>query len=68
MTIDTSNRLPRFRRAASEVACVLTTRDLSILRLVESFRLLTSEQLRLLADGSEQGIRAASKYSFMPGT
>lgn len=56
ITTAQAQRLPRYRRASTEVACVLTTRDLNILRLVESFRLLTSEHIQQLAPGSPQGI------------
>jgi Replication-relaxation len=67
MTTDTTNRLPRFRRSSTQVACVLTPRDLAILRLVESFRLLTSEHLRLLAPGSDQGILRRLQILFHAG-
>jgi protein involved in plasmid replication-relaxation len=67
MTTDTTNRLPRYRRASTEVACVVTTRDLALLRLVESFRLLTSEHLRLLAPGSPQGILRRLQILFHAG-
>jgi hypothetical protein len=56
LTTAEAQRLPRYRRATGEVPCVLTPRDLAILRLVESFRLLTSEHIQLLAEGSPQGI------------
>lgn len=67
MTTAITNRLPRFRRAASEVACVLTTRDLDILRLVQSFRLLTSEHIQHLAVGSPQGILRRLQALFHAG-
>jgi DNA-binding PadR family transcriptional regulator len=54
--ITTPLRLPRYRRATGEVSCVLIPRDFAILRLVQSFRLLTSEHIQLLAEGSDQGI------------
>ena len=43
--------LPRYKRAATKVNLILTERDLIILRLVESFRLLTSEHIQALAPG-----------------
>jgi protein involved in plasmid replication-relaxation len=67
VTIDTTNRLPRYRRASTEVACVLTTRDLEILKHVESFRLLTSEHIRLLVPGSDQNILRRLQILFHPG-
>ena len=51
-----STRLPRYRRAAGEVALLLTNRDLDILARVESQRLASSEHLRHLIDGSDQQI------------
>jgi hypothetical protein len=51
-----TTRLPRYRRAATEVNCVLTSRDIHILQTVHSFRLLTSELIQMLAGGSAQGI------------
>ncbi len=52
----TRKRLPRYRRAQREVALALTRRDLEILSLVESFRLMTSAHIQALADGSKQGV------------
>jgi hypothetical protein len=63
----TEQRLPRYRRATGEVACVLTPRDLAILRLVESFRLLTSEHIQRLAPGSPQGILRRLQLLFHTG-
>ena len=51
-----SSRLPRYTRADAEVSLQLTPRDLDILRTVESFRLLTSEQIQSLIAGSDQAI------------
>lgn len=56
MNDDTTNRLPRYRRAAGEVSLLLTDRDLDILAAVESHRLLTSEHVQALIDGSGQQI------------
>ena len=67
MTIDTTNRLPRYHRSVAQVACALTTRDLNILRLVESFRLLTSEHIQRLAEGSPQGILRRLQILFHAG-
>ena len=50
------SRLPRYRRAQREVNFALTPRDLEILALVESFRLLTSAHIASLTRGSNQGI------------
>ena len=69
-SIDTTTgqvRLPRYTRGATEVSCVLTPRDLSILQAVESFRLLTSEQIQLLAEGSDQGILRRLQVLFHAG-
>lgn len=55
VTTAQTQRLPRYRRAAAG-SCVITRRDLAILRLVESFRLLTSEHITALTHGSPQGI------------
>jgi len=62
-----TTRLPRYRRATTEVACVLTPRDLAILRLVESFRLASSEQIQLLVSGSDQGILRRLQALFHAG-
>ena len=51
-----AQRLPRYTCAKTELSCVLTPRDLEILKHVEGFRLLTSEHLQLLVPGSPQGI------------
>jgi protein involved in plasmid replication-relaxation len=39
-----------------EVPCLLTPRDVAILQVVESFRLVTSEQIMRLVEGSAQNI------------
>ncbi len=67
VTTAQAERLPRYRRASTEVACVLTPRDLDILCLVESFRLLTSEHLQLLVPGSDQGILRRLQILFHAG-
>jgi hypothetical protein len=66
-TITTNNRLPRYQRAETEVPCVLTPRDLEILKHVESFRLLTSDHVRLLVPGSDQGILRRLQVLFHDG-
>ncbi len=68
-TADTAinNRLPRYRRTTTGVRCVLTPRDLEILRTVESFRLLTSEQICALVAGSDQGILRRLQRLFHDG-
>jgi len=60
-------RHPRYRREKAEVACVLTQRDLDILRLSESFRLLTSEHIQLLVPGSDQNILRRLQVLFHAG-
>jgi hypothetical protein len=60
-------RLPRYARAKTELSCVLTPRDLEILKHVESFRLLTSEHLRLIVPGSDQGILRRLQKLFHAG-
>jgi len=67
VTTAQAERLPRYRRATTAGSCVLTRRDLTILRLVESFRLLTSEHLRHLAPGSGQGILRRLQALFHAG-
>ena len=67
MTTDPTNRLRRYRRTSTEVACVLTPRDLEILRLVESFRLLNSEHLTALIPGSKQVILRRLQILFHAG-
>jgi len=52
----TTTRLPRYRRAATEVSCVVTQRDLEILKTVQNFRLVASADIQALAIGSKQGI------------
>lgn len=61
-----TTRLPRYRRA-TEVPCDLTPRDLDILKAVQSFRLLTSEHIQLLAQGSDQGILRRLQKLFHAG-
>src|SRR5713101_1333480 len=60
-------RLPRYKRAAGDVSLVLTARDLEILRLVQSFRLLTSEQIQALTQGSGQNILRRLQKLFHSG-
>jgi hypothetical protein len=62
-----TTRLPRYRRAGADVTCVLTARDLEIMRLVESFRLASSEQIQLLVEGSDQGILRRLQALFHAG-
>jgi len=62
-----SPRLPRYSRAEAEVYLQLTPRDLGILRLVESFRLASSEHIRALAPGSDQGILRRLQVLFHAG-
>jgi Replication-relaxation len=52
----TRKHVPRYRRAETGATCVLTSRDLDILKLVESFRLASSEHVQLLIAGSDQNI------------
>lgn len=61
-----SPRLPRYRRA-TEVPCVLTPRDLEILKIVQSFRLVTSEMLQALVEGSNQGLLRRLQKLFHAG-
>jgi hypothetical protein len=56
MSTTPGTRLSRYRRAATEVAHKLTERDLDILALVQSFRLLTSDYIQALGSGSKQGL------------
>jgi len=67
VTTTETQRLPRYKRAKPEVACVLTPRDLEILRLVESFRLVASEHVQLLVKGSDQGILRRLQALFHAG-
>ncbi len=54
-------RHPRFRRIAALSECVLTSRDLDILTRVESYRLVTSEQLQaLIPAAAEAGPRSGT--------
>src|SRR5438552_3210680 len=62
-----SPRLPRYTRAEADVSLALTPRDLEILRLVQSFRLLKSEHIQLLAAGSDQGIARRLQKMFHAG-
>ncbi len=69
MTSETTTRprLPRYKRAQTEVSFALTKRDLDILALVESFRLATSEHIQALAPGSSQGILRRLQKLFHAG-
>jgi len=49
-------RLTRYRRAQRQVNFALTERDLEILRIVESYRLVASPHILALTHGSNQGI------------
>ncbi len=60
-------RLPRFTRAQRQVCLALTPRDLEILALVESYRLLTSAHLQALAPGSTQGVLRRLQKLFHAG-
>ena len=60
-------RLPRYMRADAKLHLALTHRDLYILRLVESFRLMTSEQICALTEGSAQGILRRLQKLFHTG-
>jgi hypothetical protein len=62
-----TGRLPRYKRAAGDVSLVLTARDLEILRLVQSFRLLTSEHIQALTGGSDQNILRRLQKLFHAG-
>src|SRR5947209_5032371 len=66
-TDNTRQRLPRYRRAAAKVPCVLTERDLEILSLLHLFRLLTSEHILALISGSGQGILRRLQALFHDG-
>jgi DNA-binding PadR family transcriptional regulator len=67
MKNDIEQRLPRFRRAPDDVSCALTSRDLDIMDLVESFRLVTSEQIQTLIQGSGQGVLRRLQKLFHAG-
>ncbi len=56
ITAPKPNRLPRYRRAQRQVNFALTERDLNILRIVESYRLMASPHVLALTHGSNQGI------------
>lgn len=50
-------RAPKFKRKPRQLGGVrLQERDIGIIRLVHDYRFLNSDQIKLLADGSEQGI------------
>ena len=52
-----TKRAPKFKRKPEEVGGVkLQGRDVRIISLVHDFRFLNSDQIKLLVDGSEQGI------------
>lgn len=63
----TRTRLPRYKRTQREVALMLTPRDLDILALVESFRIMSSEQIQALTEGSRQGILRRLQKLFHAG-
>lgn len=57
MEIETQIRRPRFRRHRfGKPPLVLQERDTEIVRLVADYRFLTSEQIQVLVDGSDQAI------------
>ena len=62
-----SPRLPRFRRTAALGECVLIPRDLVVIARVQSYRLLTSEQLQALVPGSGQGLLRRLQKLFHAG-
>lgn len=62
-----ATRLPRYRRASTELLSTLTPRDLEILQHVQSFRFLTSELIQHLAPGSAQGILRRLQKLFHAG-
>ena len=62
-----SSRLPRYTRAEDDIPLALTPRDLSILQIVDSFRLLTSEHIQHLIEGSDQGIARRLQKLFHAG-
>jgi len=52
-----TKRAPKFKRKPEEVGGVkLQQRDIRIISLVHDYRFLNSDQIKLLVDGSEQGI------------
>ena len=63
----TPKHLPRYKRAQREVGFIFTKRDLEILRIVESFRLVNSEHLQALVEGSNQGILRRLQKLFHAG-
>ena len=62
-----NTRLPRYRRAATEVPCLLTERDMEILQIVHAFRLITSAHLQALVTGSNQGVLRRLQKLFHAG-
>ncbi|MDT8067956.1 MAG: replication-relaxation family protein [Terriglobia bacterium] len=67
MTAPASKRLPRYRRAPEDLSCSLTLRDLEILGVTESFRLVTSEHIQALTAGSGQGVLRRLQKLFHAG-
>jgi hypothetical protein len=63
----TPKRLPRYKRAPTQVPSVLTRRDLDIIHTVQSFRLLTSAHIQSLAAGSNQGVLRRLQKLFHAG-
>jgi hypothetical protein len=63
----TANRLPRYRRTPTLSECAVTSRDLNILSIVESFRLASSEHIQALVEGSNQGLLRRLQKLFHAG-
>jgi len=64
----TTNRAPKFKRKPEQLGGLrLQERDIGIIRLVHDYRFLNSDQIKLLADGSEQGISRRLKKLFHHG-
>jgi hypothetical protein len=60
-------RLPRYRRVSAAAHLALTSRDRAILATVHHYRLVTSEHLTALTDGSNQGILRRLQKLFHAG-
>jgi len=64
----TKQRAPKFKRKPEQLGGLrLQERDIGIIRLVYDYRFLNSDQIKLLADGSEQGISRRLKKLFHHG-
>jgi len=64
----TKQRAPKFKRKPEQLGAVrLQERDIRIIGLVHDYRFLNSDQIKLLTDGSEQGISRRLQKLFHHG-